>query len=156
MTIIEMSEVLGNFGEFFGALLLVASLVYVGIQVRQNTVATKAQIQQARANGLQELEIFTAKSEPIVAVIVKMSGDIEDISGFSPSELVRCRGILSMWHNRIQNLIIQHREGFIDEDSFREEMHNVLPRLDRLWQKFGLDVSPTVRNQLNQILNEEK
>jgi len=37
MNIFQVSELLGNFGEFFGALLLFASLVYVGVQVRQNT-----------------------------------------------------------------------------------------------------------------------
>ena len=38
------AQLLGNFGEFFGALLLVGSLMYIGVQVKQNTAATRAQV----------------------------------------------------------------------------------------------------------------
>lgn len=37
MTIFELFELLGNLGEFVGAVAVVATLVFVGIQVRQST-----------------------------------------------------------------------------------------------------------------------
>ena len=41
MSVLEMSAVLGNFGKFIGALLLFISLIYVGIQIRQNTADSR-------------------------------------------------------------------------------------------------------------------
>jgi hypothetical protein len=40
MSLLELSEILGNFGEFVGAILVGASLIYLAIQVRHNTVST--------------------------------------------------------------------------------------------------------------------
>ena len=37
MSLIETSQLLGNFGEFFGAMAVVATLIYLAVQVRQNT-----------------------------------------------------------------------------------------------------------------------
>jgi flagellar biogenesis protein FliO len=34
MTLIETAQLLGNFGEFFGAIAVVATLVYLAVQVR--------------------------------------------------------------------------------------------------------------------------
>lgn len=38
---------LGNLGEFVGAIAVIASLIYVGIQLRQNTAAIKITTAQA-------------------------------------------------------------------------------------------------------------
>ncbi len=37
MTVIELSQVLGNFGEFFGAIAVVGTLVFLSIQVRRGS-----------------------------------------------------------------------------------------------------------------------
>ena len=42
MTVIELSQVLGNFGEFFGAIAVVGTLIFLAIQVRQSKEATEA------------------------------------------------------------------------------------------------------------------
>ena len=45
MTLIEISEVLGNFGEFVGAIAVVVTLLYLTTQIRQNTKASKVSSQ---------------------------------------------------------------------------------------------------------------
>ena len=37
MTLMEIAQLLGNFGEFFGAIAVVATLIYLAIQIRQNS-----------------------------------------------------------------------------------------------------------------------
>ena len=49
MTVIELSQVLGNFGEFFGAIAVVGTLVYLAIEVRRSRMATLASAELARA-----------------------------------------------------------------------------------------------------------
>ena len=35
----ELAQLLGNYGEFVGAITVVATLIFVGIQVRQSRIA---------------------------------------------------------------------------------------------------------------------
>ena len=41
MDLMSTAQLLGNFGEFFGAIAVVATLVYLAFQIRQNTLALK-------------------------------------------------------------------------------------------------------------------
>jgi hypothetical protein len=48
MSTLEFSQLLGNYGEFVGAIAIVGTLVYLAVQVRQNTRMMRASIRQAR------------------------------------------------------------------------------------------------------------
>jgi hypothetical protein len=52
MTMLELSELLGNFGEFFGAILVGASLFYLAVQVRNNTNSTDEANMRAEAERI--------------------------------------------------------------------------------------------------------
>ena len=43
MSSLELSELLGNYGEFVGAIAVVATLVYLSVQIRANTKSTRSQ-----------------------------------------------------------------------------------------------------------------
>ena len=45
MSLMEMAQLLGNFGEFIGAIAVVATLVYLAIQVRHSKSAVDANTQ---------------------------------------------------------------------------------------------------------------
>ena len=47
MTLMETAQLLGNFGEFFGAIAVVATLIYLSLQIRQNT----HQVRRAEMNA---------------------------------------------------------------------------------------------------------
>ncbi len=47
MTLMESAQLLGNFGEFFGAIAVVVTLIFLTLQVRQNT----RQIRRAEMNA---------------------------------------------------------------------------------------------------------
>ena len=47
MTLMETAQLLGNFGEFFGAIAVVATLIYLAIQVRQSNHLARAEGQTA-------------------------------------------------------------------------------------------------------------
>ena len=33
----EIAQLLGNYGEFFGSIVLIATLIYLSVQIRQHT-----------------------------------------------------------------------------------------------------------------------
>ena len=77
MTVIELSQVLGNFGEFFGAIAVVVTLAYLVVQIRQNTRSlndsrelAKAQAYQTRAEMVHEFWLRQADSEELTRIQV--------------------------------------------------------------------------------------
>ncbi len=55
MTLMETAQLLGNFGEFFGAVAVVATLAYLAVQIRQNKDATRASTHHEISVGLVEV-----------------------------------------------------------------------------------------------------
>ena len=47
MDLMNTAQLLGNFGEFVGAIAVVATLLYLAIQIRHNTRATEAGTMQS-------------------------------------------------------------------------------------------------------------
>ena len=41
MDLMDTAQLLGNFGEFVGAIAVVVTLVYLSVQIRQNTIVLK-------------------------------------------------------------------------------------------------------------------
>ena len=60
MSTLEFSQLLGNYGEFFGAILLFGTLIYLAIQVRHNT-------NSVRSNAFSE---WCASSDGIIGPII--------------------------------------------------------------------------------------
>ncbi len=52
MTLIDVAQLLGGFGEFVGAIAVVATLLYLAIQVRNSTVQARASAYQATGIAL--------------------------------------------------------------------------------------------------------
>jgi hypothetical protein len=55
MDLMEVTQLLGNVGEFVGAVAVVVTLVYLAIQVRHSRAATEANTRQLRANAFVDL-----------------------------------------------------------------------------------------------------
>ena len=49
MSLMETAQLLGNFGEFFGALVVVASVIYLAVQVKHSSQSTKISAAQSFA-----------------------------------------------------------------------------------------------------------
>ena len=79
MDLMSTAQLLGNVGEFFGAIAVVGTLAYPAIQVRQNTAAQKtthaAAEQATRATVTQEfadLRMRIAESDYLSQVYLKV------------------------------------------------------------------------------------
>ncbi len=74
---------LGALGEFLGVFALVATLIYLAVQVRQARSESEKAVLQARTTGLRELTLNAALSEGLTAVLVKA----EEAIGAAPRPL---------------------------------------------------------------------
>ncbi len=84
---LEMTEILGNVGNFIGAIGVVGSLVYLAIRVRHSRESTNAnarvlddahrlalaQTYQARSAALLETSLFVAGSADVAEIFTRFS-----------------------------------------------------------------------------------
>ena len=146
MTLME----LGALGEFVGAMAVVVTLVYLAIQIRQNTQAMResrrlalAQTYQMRADALQYMLVHAAESEHIGPVITKLTmlGYPEDLGSLDQLSAVE-RGRFRQWQIAQQthwdNLYYQYQQGYLDEEYYRDNFRVRVGRLAPVWRALGV------------------
>ena len=144
---------LGALGEFLGAIGVIASLVYLSIQIRQNTrsmndgrKAALAQTYQMRADALQAMLVEAANSDHIGPIIVKLTelGYPEDVDALAALSSVE-RGRFRLWQIAQQthwdNMFFQYQQGFIDEEYYRDSFRKRVGRLAPTWAALNVAVA---------------
>ena len=150
MTIME----LGALGELLGAIGVIVTLVYLAVQVRQNTRSLDAsqrlalaQTYQMRSDALQGMLVQAAASE-IGGIIAKLTqaGYPEDLSALdalSSDERARFR----QWHiaqiAHWDNMHYQYQQGFLNEEYYSDEFVVRVTRLWPVWQALGIKAGRT-------------
>ena len=162
MTILE----LGALGEFLGAIGVIATLVYLAVQVRQNTRSLEAsqrlalaQTYQMRSDALQNMLVQAASSE-IGGIICKLTqaGYPENLAALeelTPEEWSRFR----QWHIAQQapwdNMHFQYQQGYLDEEYYRDEFKTRVRRLWPVWQALRLTgARKTFIDELERLASE--
>ncbi len=145
MTIIE----LGAIGEFVGAIGVIATLIYLALQIRHNTRSMEenrrlalAQTYQMRADALQNM-LVTAASSDIGAIIVKLTAagypeNIEALDGLSSEECGRFRQWQIAQQTHWDNMHFQYQQGFLDKEYFDDAFEDRVTRLAPTWRALNL------------------
>ena len=84
MTVME----LGALGEFLGVFALVATLIYLSIQVRYARDESEKAVLEARTTGVRELSLSVATSDGLSAALVKADEAIGVVPGDFEAELI--------------------------------------------------------------------
>ncbi|MGI9288144.1 MAG: hypothetical protein ACR2P1_22355, partial [Pseudomonadales bacterium] len=124
MTIME----LGALGELLGSIAVLATLVYLSVQIRQNTRSMEeskklalAQTYQMRSDALQMMLVHAADSQHIGPIITKLTGagypeDVAALEQLSEDERGRFRQWQIAQQTHWDNMFFQYQQGFIDEE----------------------------------------
>jgi hypothetical protein len=135
---------LGALGEFVGAIAVVVTLVYLAIQIRQNTRAMAesrrlalAQTYQMRADALQDMLVHAAESEHIGPVISKLV-EVASLDVLDPIERGRFRQWQVAQQTHWDNMFYQYQQGFIDEEYYRDSFRVRVRRLAPIWRALGM------------------
>lgn len=107
-------EHLVYFAQIAGSAALIFSLIFVGVQVRQNTVASRARTMQSVYDQITNYNLSFLDDDVAAATAKASSGkyklQIDEFSKF----FINCRNSLFM----SQNSFYQYRMGLIDRDAF--------------------------------------
>ena len=71
MSIVETAQILGNLSEFIGAIVIVASLIYLAVQVKQNTEHLAAQSRYNNYKGRTDLTLVVSTDNEIFDAYMK-------------------------------------------------------------------------------------
>ncbi|MFK8048064.1 MAG: hypothetical protein AB8B81_06510 [Halioglobus sp.] len=102
-----MLDTLGNLGDFIGGIAVVITLIYLAVQVRQNTLALKAASWQEVVAGAREAARFRSDPAIVPAWARGLSNypnmSVQDISDFSrviTDEALFFQGVIALYRSR--------------------------------------------------------
>jgi hypothetical protein len=113
---------LGSIGEFLGALGVIISLIYLAVQIRQNTRSLRASTQQAVLDTQSNFSMLLLHNDNVARVF---RVGIEDLGELSDDERIQLDTLLITAFRIFQNLYLQHESSMIEEelwDGYRRNM----------------------------------
>jgi hypothetical protein len=103
--------------EIIGLLSVVSSLVFVGLEIKQNTTAVRGATQQAVSSQVAEMYRILTENERMADLVSKASKGINK-SDISESDYVSFWSFQMMGFRRIENIYLQHKNGLLTKDAF--------------------------------------
>ena len=162
------TEKLNDWMQVLGIFALVASLVFVGIQLRQDREIAKVEIYQARASTVAEaLTAAASNTDAMLAFAKTMAGGPDNqiqLDGWA-GPLSAQEYLLAYMQSQsllalADNSHFQYQQGFLPEDhwlSVRATLRNTLSAIPVFRSVFELNLSgfrPGFRDELLEIIAE--
>ena len=138
MAFSEVAQLLGNLGEFFGAIAVVVTLIYLARQVKQNTASVQANAYQTWVGANLQLNLATADRflSGAAAKGIYDSKNLDQDSFF----------MFALWNHSafqmIQATNYMYQLGAVDEELWESEIsraaaHLGLPGVRQWWDAGG-------------------
>jgi len=110
-------ESIAAISEVVGAVAVVISLLYVGIQIRQNTVSQNALMHQQLVDSQNEVNRNISSNPQVNALIEKATVDIKSLSNEEMRQLrFAYFGFFNLWHIAFANF----RRGMLEQYIWEE------------------------------------
>ena len=152
MDFVDTTQVLGNLGEFFGAIAVFATLAYLAVQIRQNTKAQRSAAYDSSIRNVTEVRQALFESSEMSTIYVNGSNDPE---GLNEADLVRYRLLvnnilMSIWH-------IRTGRADLTEDFWKSQVPAVIrlvcsPGGKWFWENYQTEFVPSFRNEIEKII----
>ena len=152
MDFVDTTQVLGNLGEFFGAIAVFATLAYLAVQIRQNTKAQQSAAYDSSIRNFTDVRQALFENSEMSAIYVNGSKDPESLT---EAELVRYRllvnnVLMSFWH-------IHTVPADLPEDLWATQLPAVIrvlccPGGKWFWGNYQTEFVPSFRNEIEKII----
>lgn len=145
-------DVIAAIGEIVSALAVVISLIFVGIQVRQNTVVTeRANARQTASDHQRSLENFL--DETMADIILR---GLEALDSLTQVERYRFDNATSVWLETVEQAFADSKIGAFPDDllvAYRNRLYIMLDRPGGLvwWEQHQSWFSPSFRADVERL-----
>jgi hypothetical protein len=117
-------EQLGIVAQIAGTLGVIASLIFVGVQIRQNTKTTRAQVQENMTSGYVAVVCLVTDHADVFTRGIAATA--ETFSSFSNADKLIFFSVLFAAFKHFENIHSQQQRGFIDRESWMAWSENML------------------------------
>ena len=153
MSILEFMDVLGNLGEFVGAIAVLVTLGYLTVQIRQNTQALR--FQSGRESARLHTDIALALMRPEVGEVLARAARGEAIAEAEHNYVDQ---FVYAWMSALHQDFLEYRAGFQTDDWWQVRESTVAQILSfelarATFRNFGRDYwSPEFFDVVNSII----
>ena len=145
---------LGALGEFISSFAVLATLIYVAVQLRETRSALMAQAYQARSDTQQDVLVRIAENEELASLLARTHPfrgdfDLEAIDALSETDLRRFISLHQALALRHDNTAHQFYAGYIGESDMTFLM-NGLDHLLPLWTHLNIKINPALQRYIDQ------
>jgi len=146
-------EDLGNIGEFVAAVAVVISLVYLAVQIRQNTRSVRVASYQSWFDSYSTFSNTVLASPQLDELFHRGRLDPEKLT---PEERRHFNGLVRRGFRLFENLYYQRLQGVIDEhlyETWRAEWLRLaeLPGIQLYWREEGAVFSEAFREEVEKL-----
>ena len=138
------AQLLGNYGEFMGSIAVLATLIYLAVQVRHskelletNQAISLSQVQQARADFGREQFLLLSDSTHLASVVAADLG-IDETT-------VRLQAYWGGYLVHADNMVYQYELGLVDDVTMAITTAMIHRNFDK-WVALDLNPSQRARN----------
>jgi hypothetical protein len=151
-------ENLGNVGEFVGALAVVISLVYLAVQIRQNTRAVRSASHQTLVSSEQAIQASISDNPEVARIVVQANKDFDVLN---EEDRMRFVMLAARFFSNFENVFYQYSRGLIDEDLWRPWLEGMRffvhqPGVQRYWETFKFGFAEPFRELIDKQLQAER
>jgi hypothetical protein len=133
------------------ALAVVASLLFVGFQIRHGTRATRAQIHQNIASGWFSVGPLIAANRQVFAAGIR--ADEARFAALPDDDKIALMAMLFVYFKHYENMYLQYREGFVSAEDWNAWSSHMfmywrMPGVQVWWRLRRLGFAPEFRKFL--------
>ncbi len=122
--------------EIGGLVSVIGSLIFVGVEIRQNTAAVRGATQQEISMQVNEMYRILAENEKMAFLTAGALNGITK-SDLTETDYTRFWSFTLMGFRRIENIYLQYKNGFLDEEAFERigMQFYRLPLVREIWEE---------------------
>ena len=124
-----IAQLLGNYGEFVGAIVVVITLGYLVVQVNQNTKALKTNIHTNWVGISADTHKMTSENASLFGEMYY--SEERRFSELSPAEKMAHFSLFHHTMNTYEAIYLSYLEGVINESQFDSKRRNIMWFMDR-------------------------
>ena len=130
-------ETLGNLGDFVGGIGVVITLVYLALQIRQNTRASRAATFLGLTNAWQDYLLASVDAD-LVDLRIRATADPDSLS---EADYIRFFSLARVLFRRFENDFFQYRSGTFDSggwEGYRRSLTTEIiasPTIRAFWEQ---------------------
>ncbi len=115
-------ESLGNLGEFIASIATLITLIYLALQIKQNTAATKISASQSIMSSLNNaLQVASSSPDTARATVLGQT----DFSKLSDDEKAQFMVWMFSWFRTLEQAHFYYTRGYLDEEIWLSQVRHL-------------------------------